>query len=239
MKFATKYMVVPFTQTGGVMNIENPEEAQINKLDQDMSNILAQKISLDEKLKLYTQTLARFASVYQPNTYSLPNVLAEMSTKASANEQKINEKLDQIEVKLEKKSLKTAPETEPIPEPKKRKITEELLPEDLAKLVTKRVSKRVSKQTEPFQMPVDPLKTKQKAKRTGDKIHKSAVTGEISDLKITKKLTNFLKKKTPVASVIKAKPLHPISEFARDTPLNTGENDFQEFEFQDFAHYVS
>lgn len=103
MKYATKYMVVPFNQNGGGPSFENPEETQITNLDNEMSSILTKKISLYEKIKLYGQTLARFASVYHPNTFSLPNVLAELANKTSQVEKSISDKLDAFNVKKELK----------------------------------------------------------------------------------------------------------------------------------------
>lgn len=102
MKFATKYMVVPFNQNGGFQSFENPEETQINNLDASMTTILSKKINLDEKLKLYSQALAKFATVYHPNTFSLPNVLAELADKTNQVEKTILEKIDLLAAKKQK-----------------------------------------------------------------------------------------------------------------------------------------
>jgi len=118
MKYATKYMVVPYNKdhtedlTGGAVSFEAPQDAQINNLDREMTSILTKKLRLDEKIKLYGQTLARFAAVYHPDTFSLPSVLAELSNKTSQvekslaaksnDEKKLVEKIELLDVKLEK-----------------------------------------------------------------------------------------------------------------------------------------
>jgi hypothetical protein len=63
MKFATKLMVVPFVKT-----IENPQDSKVNELDDEMTNILSSKMSLDEKIKTYNQTLYKFETHYNPDS---------------------------------------------------------------------------------------------------------------------------------------------------------------------------
>ena len=53
MKFAKKFMVVPF-----VKQLENPDEKYLTDIDSDMSKILNQEnLSVDQKLKLYNKAL--------------------------------------------------------------------------------------------------------------------------------------------------------------------------------------
>ena len=56
MKYATKFMVVPY-----VPRLENSDEKFLTNLDSEMSRILTnQKMSTDEKVKMYNQALQRF-----------------------------------------------------------------------------------------------------------------------------------------------------------------------------------
>ena len=65
MKFANKLMVVPF-----VNKIENPTEKYLVDLDDQMSSILLQKnVSIDEKVKLYSQALQKYLVNYD-NKYT-------------------------------------------------------------------------------------------------------------------------------------------------------------------------
>jgi hypothetical protein len=109
MKYATKYLVVPYTKS-----LDNPLDAKINSLDQDMSDILARKINLDEKVKLYGQALNRFATLYNPESFSMPSVLATMNKKLDGMENQLdvipnmpsvlatmNKKLDSLEDQLD------------------------------------------------------------------------------------------------------------------------------------------
>jgi hypothetical protein len=105
MKYATKYSVVPYRpQTGEGHPIQEPDEYLISKLDNEMTSILSQKISMDTKMKLYSQTLARFANIYHNNSFNLPSVLAEMSNKTKDVEKNLSEKIDKLGTKLEPKS---------------------------------------------------------------------------------------------------------------------------------------
>ena len=63
MKYATKFMVVPF-----VSKIPNPTENYLLELDNEMSKIVTDKeLSVDEKIKMYNQTLKRFMINYTQN----------------------------------------------------------------------------------------------------------------------------------------------------------------------------
>jgi hypothetical protein len=97
--------VVPYRpQTGEGNPIQDPDEYLITKLDGEMTSVLAQKINIDTKIKLYSQTLARFANIYHNNSFSLPSVLAEMSLKTKDVEKNLAEKIDKLGSKIEVKS---------------------------------------------------------------------------------------------------------------------------------------
>lgn len=60
MKYATKLMVVPY-----VPKLENPSEKYLVDLDSEMSKVLNDKnLQIDQKVKLYNQTLQRFMVNY-------------------------------------------------------------------------------------------------------------------------------------------------------------------------------
>jgi chromatin remodeling complex protein RSC6 len=60
MKYATKLMVVPF------VNLQNPKDKQLSDLDTKMSDILQNnKISIDDKVKIYKKTLDSFMLAYE------------------------------------------------------------------------------------------------------------------------------------------------------------------------------
>ena len=65
MKFAKKFMVVPF-----VKQLENPDEKYLTDIDSDMSKILNQEnLSVDQKLKLYNKALDKFNQHYDPHLF--------------------------------------------------------------------------------------------------------------------------------------------------------------------------
>lgn len=233
MKYATKYMVVPYTQTGGGP-VQDPEEYLIEKLDKEMSNILSQKINIDAKLKLYSQSLARFASIYQPGTFSLPSVLTDMAIKASSNEKKLSDKLDNINYKLE--NTKSEADLDP-------KIAIKLLSDKLDNYlkyeskseqvdplisIANLVKKRVPKLKKDTDISEKIITTKRKPTQTdfyqadgsSIPIKKKKVTGELS---VEKKKKKKLQKVVNIENeplYITAKPKNPIEDFESDTPIN-------------------
>jgi hypothetical protein len=65
MKFAKKFMVVPFVKV-----LENPDEKYLIDIDNVMSKILRQEnLSIDQKLKLYNRALDKFTQQYDPNLF--------------------------------------------------------------------------------------------------------------------------------------------------------------------------
>lgn len=220
MKYATKYMVVPFSQTGAGP-IQDPEEYLIEKLDKDMSTILAQKLNIDAKLKLYSQSLARFTTIYKPS-FSLPSVLAEMASKASVNEKKLSDKLDDINIKLEnndfqeeippkikRRKIKISNTEEPLISttdlvkkkiPKKKKI----LPEEVENvLITKR------KTTKPDFYQAESITTRKKK-----------VTGTLTTRKKKRVEDNIVEKE----SIFTAKPNNPIEFFDANSEIPVNED---------------
>lgn len=87
MKFATKYSVVPYQKP-----IVDTVDYQITTLDQEMSSILDSRISLDEKVKLYGQTLAKFTAI--TNRPKDPSVLASLSSKVDDISQIIKQEFE-------------------------------------------------------------------------------------------------------------------------------------------------
>ena len=58
MKFAEKFMLVPYNQSAAPIAETNPIEDELSKLDSQMSSILNnKKIDISQKIKLYSQTL--------------------------------------------------------------------------------------------------------------------------------------------------------------------------------------
>jgi hypothetical protein len=93
MKYANKLMVVPYTKA-----LEDPEQAKLVELDTNMSTILADKnTNLDEKIKLYNQTLARYMSKFKSDTFAKPKVLNELTEKIENVVDKNNKIQDDIE----------------------------------------------------------------------------------------------------------------------------------------------
>ncbi len=143
--------MVPYTKT-----LDNPLDAKINSLDQDMTDILAKKMNFDEKMKLYGQALNKFATLYNPESFSMPSVLATMNKKLDGLEDQLdvipnmpevlatmNKKLDSLEDQLDGIPNSTLrPDYEAAKKSKKRKNTE-LNPNLI--LETKRSKKNVER----------------------------------------------------------------------------------------------
>lgn len=85
MKHATKLMVVPY-----VKPFENPVESKVLELDNEMSSIINDsKLNFDDKVKLYNQTLAKFISNYDPNSFGISNVMSNMASQVTELAQNI------------------------------------------------------------------------------------------------------------------------------------------------------
>lgn len=97
MKHATKLMVVPY-----VKPLENPVESKVLELDNEMSSIINDsKLNFDDKVKLYNQTLAKFISNYDPNSFGISNVMSNMASQVSELAQNI-----EPEIKKELNAIK-------------------------------------------------------------------------------------------------------------------------------------
>src|SRR4051812_12070271 len=91
MQYATKLMVVPY-----VNKLENPAEKYVTDMDSEMSTILSNKnISIDDKVKLYTQILQRFRvvqpSVVISNSAPIP-IEAPVSAPEPSSSNKVSKK---------------------------------------------------------------------------------------------------------------------------------------------------
>ena len=72
MKHANKLMVVPY-----ISKIDRQTDKYLIELDNNMSQVLTnQNLSVDQKIKLYNQTLQRFLINYTPLTEPLINKAA-------------------------------------------------------------------------------------------------------------------------------------------------------------------
>ena len=72
MKYANKMMMVPFVQPK-----EDPEDAKIRLLDNEMSAILTdKKFSFDDKIKLYNMTLAKYIQFDKPDMFPQASIVS-------------------------------------------------------------------------------------------------------------------------------------------------------------------
>lgn len=70
MKYATKLMVLPY-----MPKLENPEERYMFNLDAEMSKVLRnRKLSIDQKVKLYSSALERFRTKAQSRDIPPPSI---------------------------------------------------------------------------------------------------------------------------------------------------------------------
>jgi hypothetical protein len=107
MKYANKLMMVPYTKI-----LDDPEQAKMVELDTNMSSILADKnLQLDEKIKLYNQTLAKYMSQFKSESFPKPEVLNEISEQI-ANVVDNNSKL-QNEIEFIKELIQNKVKQEP------------------------------------------------------------------------------------------------------------------------------
>lgn len=80
MKYAKKMIVVPFIQA----SIENPSEKYLVDLDNQMSKILTKNdSSIDDKIKLYAQTLIQFKQKYDPSSFHTKDIVGNISSQMS------------------------------------------------------------------------------------------------------------------------------------------------------------
>jgi hypothetical protein len=90
--------VVPYTH-----KVENPQHQYLNNLDMEMSQILSStNIPVDDKMKLYDQTLRKFNTKYQQYSESNTNVIPQ----ESAQVQIVNDLNNQAKKTQAKKSAK-------------------------------------------------------------------------------------------------------------------------------------
>lgn len=90
MNHSKKYIVVPFVKT-----IEKPNDTMVNSFDKNMSDIISDsQLSDDNKLKLYHQNLNKFLLKYDPESYGVTPVLANLARVVMDFIQK-NENIDQ------------------------------------------------------------------------------------------------------------------------------------------------
>ena len=76
MKFATKMMVVPYTH-----KVENQQHKYLTDLDLEMSQILSStNLPVDDKIKLYDQTLRKFNTKFDQYSESDNNLIPQEST---------------------------------------------------------------------------------------------------------------------------------------------------------------
>lgn len=67
MKFSKKMLLVPFSDNP----LTNPHEKYLLDLDEEMERVLKTKnLTKSEKIKLYTQTLARFKEKFNPEDFN-------------------------------------------------------------------------------------------------------------------------------------------------------------------------
>lgn len=104
MKFANKLMIVPYNYS-----FEAPLKNYLSSLDQEMNDVLNQKIPDDQKVKLYNSILVKYKSSYDPIVYenqpanieAITSLIEDVKKETKELDQDLKDQYSNLNVKLE------------------------------------------------------------------------------------------------------------------------------------------
>ena len=104
MKFANKLMIVPYNYS-----FEAPIKNYLSTLDQEMNEILNQKLPDDQKVKLYNSILVKYKSNYDPIVYEnqpaniekITSLIEDVKKETKELDEDLKNQYSELNVKLE------------------------------------------------------------------------------------------------------------------------------------------